>query len=144
MNLQTLQTFRLLLIASLVVGLGSGFADMVFPELLPEAFHQTQAEHDADWEPNLSLPHVVLLGVLLVATVLSFIAGFYGLYRLRDWAPRVALLSTVLGVVLVMSSGPMAQSPLAVATAYLSSYLWGAVLVLAHLPAYRARFQATA
>jgi Na+-driven multidrug efflux pump len=131
----TVQYFRLLLIVSVIIGVIGGGIDLVFPELLTEVFHEAQAEY-AQYE---TFSTWFLL--FITAAVVTAIVSFYGLYRLRPWAPRFSLVSTLLGLLFVVCSGPSAQSGIAVAACYLSSYMWGALIVLAFSAPFNAHFQ---
>lgn len=121
--------YRALLIASIIVGLVGGGIDLVFPQLVPEAFHQAQTAHDNAFS-TVSLFLFVGFGVFGVALLF---ASSYGLYRFRPWAPRLSLISTVLCLLCWSFSGAFAQSGVAIAISYFSSYLWGAVIILAYV-----------
>ena len=133
----TVRNFRLLLVASLVVGVFGGGVDLAFSELLPEEFHRAQEENDS----ALPTPHLFLLGALGVVSLFALLACYYGLYMLRPWAPRLSLLATALGLLLVLTSGAYAQSGIAIAASYLASYLWGAVVLVAFLPPFSEQFR---
>lgn len=133
----TVRNFRVLLIASLLVAILGGTIDLVFPDLLAEAFHQAmEAEALA-----ISMPRVFLLGALGVVLLITTLAAYYGLYMLRPWAPKLSLLITVLALPFVALAGAAAQSGYAAAALYLSAYCWGAVLLLAFLPPFSNQFQ---
>lgn len=121
--------YRLLLIASLIIDFIGGGIDVMFPQLLPEAFHQVQAEQDLALTTENSF---VLAGLSIVAIVL-LIVSYYGLFMLRRWAPMVAVVFTILSLVCYPLMGAVAQSGLAVSISYFASYLWGAIIVLAFI-----------
>jgi hypothetical protein len=133
----TVLHFRLLLIASLILGLIGGGIDFVYPGLLPQVFQQAQKTHDA----TISITHMQLLLIMTIAVILTTAASYYGLYRFRPWAPRLSLISSVLGLFLALFFGAYAQSGLASATSYLSCYMWGAVLALAYSTPFSTQFQ---
>jgi hypothetical protein len=133
----TIAQYRLLLIVFLITGICGGLLDLVFPGLLPEPFHDAQRAHD----DSLSSSRLTVFMVSALATVGLGIASTYGLFVLRPWAPRLALITTVLAVLIWPLSGPMAESGLAAALNYLSSYLWGAAVVLANVPPLKGLFQ---
>jgi hypothetical protein len=137
----TIGRFRFFLVASLVLGLFGALIDFVFPALIPEDFHyahaqQNQALFTAPLTDILTGMLVILLGMLLVCV--------YGLYTLRPWAPRLSVGSTLLALVIEVFLGTYALSGLAFLFTNLSSYLWGAVLILANCPPFNARFQGRA
>ena len=133
----TVRHFRLLVVASLVLGVLGGFIDLSFPGLLPDGFHRAQEANDS----AVSGLRLALLGLLGAATLFVLLACSYGLYMLRPWAPRLSLLATVLGLLLVLISGAYAQSGLAIAVSYLASYSWGAVVLVAFLPPFSEQFR---
>lgn len=133
----TVQYFRLLLVGSLVVAVLSGGIDLVFPALVPEAFHQVQQAHDS----SLSTMHTYSLAALGIVFLVLLVASYYGLYMFRPWAPRIALASTAVALVVSFGAGTYAQSGLAIAASYLASYLWGAVLVFALFHPFSSQFQ---
>ena len=133
----TIAQYRLLLIIFVVTGIAGGVLDLVFPALLPEAFHDAQRAYD----DALSTSRVTFFLITALATLGLGVASTYGLFVLRSWAPRLALVTTALAVVIWPLSGPMAESGIAAALNYLSSYLWGAAVVLANVPPLNAVFQ---
>ena len=133
----TVRYFRLLVIASFVVNLVSAGVDFGFPSLLPEAFHQAQRAQDFAF----SMPRKFFLSTLGVIALFASLASYYGLYMLRPWAPRLSLIYTALLLFFYVSGGTLAQSGLTNAAAYLASYLWGAVVILAITTPFSAQFQ---
>ena len=133
----TIAQYRLLLIAFLVVGIAGGALDLVFPALLPEEFQVAQKHLD----DGLSTGRTFIFTVIGVCTVAFGIASIYGLYRFRPWAPRSALVTTVLAVLVWPIGGAFAQSGAAVGLNFLASYLWGAAVVLAHVPPLSSMFE---
>lgn len=132
----TIRYFRFLLIASLLTGIVGGSVDLAFPALLPDAFRQAQEAQDAQ-----STSLIAFLGIASLVLLVVFPACFYGLYMFRPWAPRLSLLCTALMLPILLAGGPFAQSGLTIAASYLSSYLWGAVLILAFCPPFSGQFQ---
>ena len=133
----TVAQYRLLLIVFLITGVSGGVLDLVFPGLLPEAFQEAQRAHD----DALSTSRMTVFLIAALATLGLGVASTYGLFALRPWAPRLALMTTALAVVIWPLSGPMTESGVAAALNYLSSYLWGAAVVLANVPPLNAVFQ---
>ncbi|WP_076592111.1 hypothetical protein [Herminiimonas arsenitoxidans] len=135
----TVQYFRLLLIVSFVIGVIGGGIDLVFPELLPEKFHEAQGQY-AQYDTFSTSFLLFLIGSAIAIFVVA-IVSFYGLYRLRPWAPRLSLVFTSLALLFLVFAGPSAQSGIAVAACYLSSYIWGAVIVFAFFAPFNAHFR---
>lgn len=133
----TVQYFRLLLIASVVIGVIGGGMGSVFPELLPEELYDAQVRH----YNAVSAPFSLFLIGLLIAIFVVAILSFYGLYLLRPWAPRLSLVLTSLALLFPVLAGPAVQSGIAAAMCYLSSYLWGAVIMCAFSAPFNAHFR---
>jgi hypothetical protein len=133
----TQSQFRILVSVSLLIGAISSALDLLVPSLLPDHFHRPQADYDevADGlSPGLGL-------LFAIPAICLALAGTYGLYFFRKWAPRVALAATALTLLAVALFGPTVQSGLGASLGYLSSYLWGASVLLPYLPQYSAWFQ---
>jgi hypothetical protein len=133
----TIAQYRLLLIAFLVVGVAGGALDLVFPALLPEEFQVAQQHHD----DGLSTGRTFIFTIAGLCTLLFGIVSTYGLYQVRPWAPRFALVTTVLAVLVWPLGGAFAQSGAAMGLDFLASYLWGAAVVLAHVPPLNSMFE---
>ena len=129
--------YRLLLIAFVVVCIAGGALDLVFPALLPEEFQVAQKHLD----DGLSTGRTFIFTIVGVCTLAFGIASTYGLYRVRPWAPRLALVTTVLAVLMWPFGGAFAQSGAAIGLNFLASYLWGAAVVLAHVPPLNSMFE---
>ena len=129
--------FRGLLVASIALGLLGGFADMAFPSLIPEAFATAQEKQD------ISMPvwSMFVIGALAVATTIGGCVSWAGLYMFRSWAPRLALASTAVALLLLPFLAVVAQSALAAALVELSTLLWGAVLALTYYSSVAHRFE---
>ena len=130
-------TFRILLVSSIVFGLCSALVDAVFPSLLPAAFASAQEDQDSSLSNWALFATAALALVALVAGVVAAV----GLYLFRSWAPRLALATTALAVLLMLSVGAVAQSAAASALAELSSVLWGAVLAVTYYSPLAKRFE---
>ena len=137
--------YRILLIVSLILGLVGVFLDDVFPQLLSPAFVAAQETQDT----QLAETGTMALVLWIVATVALFIAGVastVGLYLFRPWAPRLALITTILAFATVPALGIMgtvAQSGMATTFTGISNALWGAVLALVYFSPLKARFEKT-
>jgi hypothetical protein len=128
--------FRYLLIASLVIGLASGLVDWVFSGLIPEGLHAAQEAQDQ----LVSDTELFWSAALAFAALLLHFVSAFGLYQFRPWAPRVGLICTALTLLLFPLVGATVQSGLAMSLGYVSSYLWGAVIVMAYAAPYKAWF----
>lgn len=132
----TTSLYRALVVASLVVGVASAALDYVFPSLLSEQLRAAQASQLTE----MSTPRLLAFLLLASIALVLYIASMYGLYRFRPWAPRIALICTAVVLVIPPLGGASAQSGVAIAAAYLSSYLWGAAIALAYVSPISARF----
>ena len=128
--------YRLLVIASVAVGLVGALFDTLFPSLLPQSFRDAQQIHDA----GFSTLHLIVAMLLGIVSAVLYVASIYGLYRFRSWAPRLSIITTVILIVVCPFTGVWVQSGVTVSFSYLASYLWGAVLVLPFTPPLKARF----
>lgn len=132
----TINRYRALIIAFVVLGLLGGALDLIFPSLVPPDFRQVQEAQDN----SLSTMSLLLFGGLGLAGGVCALVSSYGLFRFRPWAPRLAIWGTALALVCWPFAGAYAQSGLAIATSFLASYLWGAIVVLAYVGPLSAQF----
>lgn len=133
----TTNRYRALIIAFVFFGLLGGALDMLFPSLIPTEFRHLQDAHD-NALPTMNV--LLFAGLGLVGGICALVST-YGLFRFRPWAPRVALWGTVLALACWPFAGVCAQSGLAIATSFLASYLWGAIVVLAYVGPISAQFR---
>lgn len=117
--------FRLLLASSVVSALIGAGIDLALPGLVPPDLTSAKEIQDQ----GMSDAYVLGLAAALVIAFVPTVASIYGLFRLRSWAPKWAFVSTVLGLVFIAFDIASVQSGLAMAFMYLSSYMWGAVLL---------------
>lgn len=129
--------YRTLVLASLIVGILGATLDFAIPGLVPAPFHRAQAEY-AETVTLTSL-NVSLL-VILPGFCLA-LAGTYGLFRFRQWAPRISLIGSALVLLGIPFFGPTVMSGSATALVDLSSYLWGASVLVPYVPQYSVWFQ---
>lgn len=132
----TPRTYRYLLLSSLVLGIVGALFDALLPSVLPPAFGQAQEMHDSSL-PTSTMVFGAIAGFVLLVTG---IAAFVGLYLFRPWAPRLALITTAIALVVIPPLGPMALSGWAMGISELSSTLWGAVLALTYFSPLSQRF----
>jgi len=131
--------FRLVLVASMILGLIGGFFDLMFPSAVPEALSQAQAAYDAE----LSTPALIVAVLVGLITLVGGIAAFVGLFIFRPWAPRLAVVTTALALFVWPALGANVSSGWSVALADLSSTLWGVVLAVVYFSPLKERFIAT-
>jgi hypothetical protein len=124
--------YRALIAVSILLGLAGGALDVLVPSLLPQAFTTAMEVEDPFASP-------VLLQVTLVAAVAT-LAAVIGLWLFRPWAPRWALLASVLGMPICVQQGANAFSGWSMMLVDLSSMTWGAVLALTFFSPLRGRF----
>jgi hypothetical protein len=128
--------YRALLLASLAFGISSVLFDVLVPSALPEVFTHAQEAYDALPERDDS---VLLVLIEIVCLVVST-AAVVGLYLFRSWAPRLAVISTPLVMLVTVLMGPVVVSGWGMMLADLSSILWGIVVVLPYLSPLKERF----
>ena len=122
--------FRVLLVASLVFGVVASNLDSVFPALLPDAFRAAQRQQ----ANALSGGWLFVFSAVGLMALVLYVVSFYGLYRRRSWAPRLAVIGTVVAVFVWPLFGATAQSGVAASFSYVAWLMWGAVVVLSHTP----------
>ncbi|ARU04430.1 hypothetical protein CCO03_06850 [Comamonas serinivorans] len=137
MNVVTAFSFRVLLVASCVLGVLSGCLDFFMPELVPAALHADRVAIEASRADSYTLP----MGAVALLALGGVLIAIYGLYTFRRWAPWLNLAMTGVGLVLTVAVGPGVQSGWALALLMLSSYLWGALVLASFGGVYRAQFQ---
>ena len=135
-NVMSASQFRTLLVASIAVGIVAGGLDLVFPALVPNGFHDAQKVQD----DAISSMGLLMIAVLIILAFVLLIASTYGLYKFRRWAPRLALVSTAVALLIGPFMGAFAQSGYSISLSYMASYLWGAVLVLIYVPPLNSKF----
>jgi len=128
--------FRWMLAASFVLAMLGGGIDLVITSLVPEALSSVQAASDAEM-PDWRLLLVVIIG--LAATV-STLAAYYGLFVFKPWAPRLAIIGTVLSLPLWPMFGVNISSGWSLALTEASNLLWGAAIATAHFSELKEKF----
>jgi hypothetical protein len=132
----TPRQFRLLLIASIVLGIAGGSVDFICPTLVPAELYDAQDNYDA----AMSAWHMWSIRAFVLVGVILLIPSYYGLYRFCPWAPRLAIWMSVIDIILCTLSDVWMQSGIASALSTIASYLWGAVLVLCYVPPLNSQF----
>lgn len=131
--------FRYTLIAYVALAIFGGIFDVVFPTALPGVLAHAQEANDT----NLSSITLILLGILGLIVGVGGITATIGLYLFRPWAPRLAVVVTVLALFVWPLLGVDVASGWSVALTSLSTTLWGAILALAYFSPIKAQFVAT-
>lgn len=129
--------YRAMLVASLALGILSGIFDFIVPSTLPEVFKEAQESYDAAQATD----EVLLFLLPGVVCVVVSLAAFVGLFLFRSWAPRLAVISTLLGMLVTVLMGPGCLSGWAIMLSDLAGMLWGAVVILPYVfPPLQERF----
>ncbi|UCV21673.1 hypothetical protein [Ferribacterium limneticum] len=131
-------TFRWILVASFVLALTGGSIDLVVTSLVPEALSSAQAASDTEI-PLLGLVSIVIVGL---AASIATLAAYYGLFVFKPWAPRLAIVGTVLSLPLWPMFGVSISSGWSLALTEASNLLWGAAIAAAHFSALKEKFSA--
>lgn len=129
--------YRALVLGSVGLGLLAGALDTIVPSLLPEVLRSAQ---DSVLESASTTSFVMCLAIFVPGICLA-IAGTYGLYFFRHWAPRLAISGTALILAGASFMGAAAHSGVSTALGDVSSYLWGASLLVPLLPQYKSWFE---
>jgi len=127
-----------MLVASFVLALIGGGVDLVISSLIPEPLIQAQAANEAD-ASLFTLVFIVLIG--LVATVCT-LAAYYGLFVFKPWAPRIAVIGTLLSLLLWPAFGANVYSGWSFALIELSNLIWGATIAAVYLSPLKEKFVA--
>lgn len=135
----TTSRYRLLVVLSLLTGVAAAAFDYLFPAFVPEGVTELLAPDDTD----MSFGFTILLGVLALGFIVVGLAASYGLYMFRRWAPNLALLTTVLAVLVTSIAGATVYSGPASSLLLISSYLWGAVVLIPYIGEHRGWFSGT-
>ena len=140
------QLFRVLILASVALGLIGGVTDFVFPDLLPKDLNEAWESYtpegmewllseDADW---ISL--VIFLVVILVFLALAIVSTI-GLFLFKRWGRPVALWITVLSTITYPLFGATLYSGWALMLTQAAMLMWGAALAMAYFSDLRTRFE---
>ena len=121
--------FRLLVLASIALQVGSGFADMLLPSLIPTALSQA-----AEAEPLPAVFDRWWFVVSVVAWVPALLSGTIGLIFFKRWGRSLSLWTTVAGFGFYGLFGPGVYSGLAAALTEGASMLWGCLLYTSPSP----------
>lgn len=129
--------FRLLVIASIVLGVAGGVLDLLFPDLLSPALAKA---NESEPLPDLLEAYPWLCGTVIGALTIAYLAGIVGLLFFKRWAPPLALWCTLGDLLLAPLVGATVASGWSSTLAFLSYVSWGAALALAYHSPIAARF----
>lgn len=128
--------FRWLIATYLFLAILSAFFDSVFTSLVPEAVRAIEQQYGT----HQSLSE--LFGYALAGVgVLVILPATYGLFFFKKWAPRLALIATVLSVLSTSLIQFFAMSGATLALLDVAAYTWGAALIVCHIEPYRDWFR---
>jgi hypothetical protein len=120
--------FRKLLLLSIVFGVIGALIDIMLPHLIPDPLYQAQEKV----EQLASSTENIILIILGVPILITFIISAVGLFYFHPWAPRVALITTLLTFVIYPFFGYYLSSGWAMAFTDCSTMLWGMILTLTY------------
>ena len=123
----SLTQYRFLIAVSVVSLILSAVVDLLFTDLLPPAFAEALLQQDAirmnsEWFLLYAICTIVILILGAVSTV--------GLYLLRNWAPKLSLIVTLISLPFGLCM-ELAMSGLAATLFIISCMAWGAILAIA-------------
>jgi urea transporter len=129
--------FRKLLLLSIILAVIGILLDIMLPNLIPAPLYQAQEEVDqAAW----STEFIVLLLIISIPVIIVNIISVVGLFFFRPWAPRIAIIATLLSFMIYPLLGYSLSSGWALALTDFSTLLWGVVLTLTYCSPIRKRF----
>lgn len=132
----SIRNFRLLIVASLVIGFSGMLLDLFVPGLVPEEIQGQLDQAYADYSLAGSLA-IVLLGFLVF--ILSAVS-LLGLLFLQRWSRPMAMGASILSAGMYPAVGPLLFSGFGAGCFYVSAALWGAVLAAAYWSPIRQHF----
>lgn len=135
----TKSRYRLLVVLSLLTGVAAAAFDYLFPAFVPEGVTELLVPDATD----MSFGFTILLGALALAFIVVGLAASYGLYMFRRWAPNLALLTSALTILIVSLAGATVYSGPASSLLLISSYLWGAAVLIPYIGEHRGWFSGT-
>jgi urea transporter len=128
--------FRKLLLLSIICAAMGGLLDIVLPNLIPASLYQAQEEV----EQAASHTEFIVLLLIGIPIIIVNIISVVGLFRFRPWAPRIAIIATLLSFMSYPLLGYSLSSGWAKALIDFSTMLWGVVLTLTYCSPIRKRF----
>jgi urea transporter len=131
--------FRYILATYIFLGIFGGLFDFLFPSAIPEALAHAQNINDS----NLTNTSCIFLVIVGVPLLLSLIAAIIGLFLFRPWAPRLAVIATVLSLFISPILGVNVLSGWSYLIDQIATILWGGILVLVYFAPLKEHFVAT-
>jgi urea transporter len=128
--------FRKLLLLSIICAVMGGLLDIVLPNLIPASLYQAQEEV----EQSASHTEFIILLLIGIPIIIVNIISVVGLFCFRPWAPRIAIIATLLSFMIYPLLGYSLSSGWAQALIDFSTLLWGVVLTLTYCSPIRKRF----
>ena len=136
--MQTVMMFRLLVVASLVLGLIGAFLDTIVPGVIPKVLedaYKVYTDTDEGWGT------AVILGVAAIGLLVAGIAATVGLLQLKRWSRSLALWVTIGAFATHPLIGVTLQSGWAFVLTEVSTAMWGAVLAMAYYSELKTHFE---
>jgi hypothetical protein len=128
--------FRKLLLLSITFAVIGALLDIIFPHLIPDPLYRAQ---EAVEQSALSTEFIVLL-ILGIPVVIGHIVSAVGLFYFYPWAPRLAIITTLLIFMVYPLLGYFLSSGWAMALTDCSTMLWGVILALTYYSPIAGRF----
>ena len=136
-NMSLPSAFRLILSATILLGLGGVVLELCFQSFLPQPLQDyLRAESEADLTTS-DIAAVLVAIPLLIATIVSII----GLYLWKPWSRHLFLGVWILSVLLAPFVGPYVYSGIGYALYDLSSMLSGLLLGIAYFSPVAEKFK---
>jgi urea transporter len=128
--------FRKLLLLSIILAVIGVLLDIMVPTLIPDPFYQAQEKV----EQGASFTEFIVLAWLGVPIIIVNFISVIGLFCFRPWAPRIAIIATLLSFAIYPLLGYYLSSGWALVLTDFSTLLWGVVLTLTYSSPIRKRF----
>jgi len=135
----TPQMYRVIVIASLVLGVFSAFIDLIFPQAIPTPLNVAYN----NWL-NLRAGSPFPAAIVGIGFVVAGIAATVGLCLFKAWSRPLALLSTLGAIIGYPMVGPVLESGWTSLATYLSAVCWGAAIAFSYSEPISQRFAARA
>jgi urea transporter len=132
----TPSVFRKFLLLSIILGVIGILLDIMLPSLIPAPLYQAQEEV----EQSVSSTEFIVLLLISIPLIIVNLISVIGLFCFRPWAPRLAIIATLLSFMIYPLLGYSLSSGWALALTDLSTMLWGVVLTLTYYSPIRKRF----
>jgi urea transporter len=132
----TPSVFRKLLLLSIMLAVIGILLDILLPSLIPDQLYRAQEEV----EQSASSTEFIILLLISIPLIIVNIVSVVGLFFFRPWAPRIAIIATLLSFMIYPLLGYSLSSGWALALTDFSTLLWGVVLTLTYCSPIRKRF----